>query len=95
MIEWIKRFRTIHLFVALVVGTIFNVGVTAATLPKAKDFAVEREAIAAISDRVTRVEEHNRQDDIERADVRSRLADLEKLLIGIAIQVGAPTKVGK
>jgi hypothetical protein len=90
MIEWIKQFRTIHLFIALIVGTVFNVGVMSATMPKARDFAVEREARAAMGDRLTRVEEHGRQDDIERADMRSRFDGLEKLIIGIAIQVGAP-----
>lgn len=95
MIEWIKKSKIVYAAIALLVGTIFNLGAIWAMTPKARDFAVEREAQASMSDRLTRVEEHDRQDDIERADMRNRFDNLEKLIVGIAIQVGAPTKVGK
>lgn len=90
MIEWIRKSKIVYAALALLVGTIFNLGALWAMTPKAHDFAVEREARAAMSDRLTRVEEHNLQDDIERADMRGRFDNLEKLIIGIAVQVGAP-----
>lgn len=90
MIEWIKRSKIVYAFVALVVGTVFNIGVVSATMPRAKDFAIEREARADLQTRMTAREEHDKAADRDDDDMKAWRVRVEETLINIAIQVGAP-----
>lgn len=95
MLQWIKDSRVIYGFVSLLLGCAFTVGAYSATIVKPRDFKMEQEARAALESRVSVREEHDRQADVTATDLGRRLGRMEELLIGIAMQVGAPTKVGK
>lgn len=89
MLEWIKKSKIVYGVVAIVVATIFNLGVTWATTPRAKDFSVEREARADLERRVSIVEEHEKSSDRDSDDMRAWRIRVEQTLNSIAIRVGA------